>query len=129
SGQRSGPRAGAMAGFAKNLSDAEVKELADYYSGLKQGTWTRFTEAADAPKTMVGRNSQRTLVTDGGMEPLGNRIIEVASDPALVRQMDQPAFRAYVPTGAVTKGLELVTTGGDGKTTSCRACHGDALQG
>jgi cytochrome c553 len=129
SGARGGPRSGAMAGFAKGLTDEEVKELAQYYSGLKQTRWTKFTEAAEAPKTVVLRNSQRTMVQDGGTEPVGNRVIEVTANPALVRQMDLPAFTAYVPPGSVTKGMELVTTGGGGKTTACRACHGDSLRG
>jgi cytochrome c553 len=129
SGQRVGPRSGAMAGFAKGLTDDEVKELAAYYSGLKQTQWTRFTEATEAPKTMVQRNSQRTMVQDGGNEPLGNRVIEVAADPALIRQAERPAFTAYVPPGSVTKGMELVTTGGGGKTTACAGCHGDNLGG
>jgi cytochrome c553 len=78
---------------------------------------------------MVLRNSQRTKVADGGNEQLGARIIEVADDPALVRQMDRPAFTAFVPTGSVTKGMELVNTGGGGKTTACAACHGPDLRG
>jgi cytochrome c553 len=129
SGARGGPRSGAMAGFAKGLTGDEIKELATYYSGLKSSYWTKVTEAAEIPKTMVGRNSQRSKVADGGMEPLGNRVIEVADDPALVRQLDKPAFTAYVPMGSVTKGMDLVTTGGMGKTTACRGCHGDTLQG
>lgn len=129
SGERGGPRAGAMAGFAKNLTDAEVKEIADYYAGLRPGFWTKISEAKEAPKTMVGRNFQRTVVADGGNEDLGNRIIEVAQDQALVRQVNGAApFTAYVPEGSVTKGMALVTTGA-GKTTQCRACHGNDLTG
>lgn len=129
SGARGGPRSGAMAGFAKGLTDDEIKEIAAYYAGLKGSFWTKVTEASEAPKTMVQRNSQRTKVADGGMEPLGARVIEVADDPALVRQMDKPAFTAYVPEGSITKGVALVTTGGGGKTTACVGCHGTNLQG
>src|SRR6266571_3457582 len=35
SGARGGPRSAAMAGFAKNMSDDDIKEVATYYSGLK----------------------------------------------------------------------------------------------
>jgi cytochrome c553 len=127
-GKRTGPRAGAMIGFAKNLSDGEIKEIADYYAGLKPSYWVKITEAKQAPKTMVQRTGARTMVQDGGMEDLGNRIIEVAQNPALVRQMEMPAFTAFVPEGSVTKGMDIVTTGA-GKTTQCRACHGDDLHG
>ena len=60
SGARGGPRSAAMAGFAKNMSDDDIKEVATYYSGLKAAQWTRISESNVAPKTMVGRNSQRT---------------------------------------------------------------------
>ena len=38
-------------------------------------------------------------------------------------------FIAYVPTGSIKKGEALVTTGGNGKTIQCGACHGADLQG
>jgi len=129
SGARGGPRSAAMAGFAKGLSDEEVKEIADYYSGLKAAPWTNISESATTPKTMVGRNSQRTKAPGTEMEPLGSRIIEFANSPAAIRQMEMPAFVAFVPAGSVNSGRGLVTTGGGGKTTACTSCHGANLQG
>ena len=128
-GTRGGPRSAAMITFAKGLSDDEIKEIAGYYSGLKPVQWTRVTETNVAPKTMVGRNSQRTRVEGTDTEQVGNRIIEVASSPAAVRQMAEPAFMAFVPPGALGSGKTLVTTGGGGKTQACTGCHGDKLQG
>jgi cytochrome c553 len=128
-GTRGGPRSAAMITFAKGLSDDEIKEIAAYYSGLKPVQWTRVTETNVAPKTMVGRNSQRTRVEGTDTEQVGNRIIEVASSPAAVRQMAEPAFMAFVPPGALGSGKTLVTTGGGGKTQACTGCHGDKLQG
>ena len=129
SGARGGPRSAAMVTFAKGLSDDEVKEVAAYYAGLKPVQWTRVSETNVAPKTMVGRNSQRTRVEGTDTEQVGNRIIEVASTPAAVRQMAEPAFMAFVPPGALGSGKTLVTTGGAGKTQACTGCHGDKLQG
>ena len=129
SGARGGPRSGAMAGFAKGLSDDEIKQVAAYYAELKPAQWTKVSEANMAPKTMVGRNSQRTKVAGTDTEQVGNRIIEVANTPAAVRQMVEPAFVAYVPPGALGSGKALVTTGGAGKTQACSGCHGAKLQG
>jgi cytochrome c553 len=129
SGARGGPRSGAMATFAKGLSDDEVKEIAAYYAGLKPVQWTRITEANVVPKTVVGRNSQRTRLEGSETEQVGNRIIEFASSPAAVRQMAEPAFVAFAPPGALGNGKNLVTTGGAGKTQACSGCHGDKLQG
>ena len=87
SGARGGPRSGAMAGFAKGLSDDEIKQVAAYYSDLKPAKWTKVSEANMAPKTMVGRNSQRTKVAGTDTEQVGKRIIEVRQQPAAVRRM------------------------------------------
>ena len=118
-----------MAGFAKGLSDAEIKQLAAYYSEIKAAKWTKVSEANMAPKTMVGRNSQRTKVAGTDTEQVGKRIIEVADNPAAVRQMAQPAFVAYVPPGSLNTGKNIVMTGGGGKTQACTGCHGNKLQG
>jgi cytochrome c553 len=128
-GARGGPRSAAMATFAKGLSDEEVKEIATYYAGLKPVQWTRVSESNVAPKTMVGRNSQRTKVEGTDTEQVGNRIIEFASTPAAIRQMAEPAFVAFAPPGALGTGKTLVTTGGAGKTQACTGCHGDKLTG
>jgi len=128
-GARGGPRSAAMAGFAKGLTDDEIKEVAAYYSDLKPAPWTKVSEAAMAPKTMIGRNSQRTKLAGADTEQVGSRIIEVANTPAAVRQMAEPAFVAYVPTGALGNGKTLVTTGAGGKTQACAGCHGAKLHG
>src|SRR5258705_9427313 len=128
SGARGGPRSAAMAGFAKGMTDDDIKQVAAYYSELKPAPWTKVSESAMAPKTMVGRNSQRTKVAGTDTEQVGNRIIEVANNPAAIRQMAEPAFVAYVPTGSLRSGKALVTTGGGRKTQACSGCHGNKLQ-
>ena len=110
-----------MAGFAKGLSDAEIKQVAAYYSELTPAKWTKVSEAAMAPKTMVGRNSQRTKMPGSDMEQVGNRIVEFADNPANVRQMAQPAFVAYVPQGSLASGKTVAA--------QCTTCHGAKLQG
>ena len=129
SGARGGPRSGAMAGFAKGLSDDEIKQIASYYAELQPSKWTKVSEAKDAPKTIVGRNSQRTKMPGSDTEAVGMRIIEVADTPAAIRQMAEPAFVAYVPPGSLNTGKSIATTGGGGKAQACTACHGARLQG
>jgi cytochrome c553 len=128
-GLRGGPRSAAMIGFAKGMTDDEIKEVAAYYASLKPVPWTRISESNVAPKTMVGRNSQRTKVEGSDTEEVGQRVIEFANNPAAVRQMAEPAFIAFVPPGALSSGRTLVTTGAAGKTMECAGCHGDNLQG
>ena len=64
------------------------------------------------------------------MEPIGQRIIEVAEDlPRTSVRDSRSGFIAYVPVGSVRKGEVLVTTGGHGKTAVCATCHGEDLKG
>ncbi len=38
-------------------------------------------------------------------------------------------FTVYAPVGSVDRGEDLATTGGDGRTIECFACHGEGLKG
>ncbi len=127
-GMRGGPRSGAMVGFAKGLTDDEIKQLAAYYAGLKQVRWTNLSESDVVPKTIIGRNSQRARIDGADPEPIGKRIVEFVNNPAAVRQMADPAFIAFVPPGSLALGRTIATTGG-GKAEACTGCHGDKLQG
>jgi cytochrome c553 len=124
SGNRGGPRAGGGA-IARGLSDAEIGEIAKYYAGLSPMRSARIVESVSVPKSMVGRNSQRTRLPGNDMEPLGKRIVELADNPA-VGQTAEPAFVAYVPPGSLAAGETLVK---GSKTEECASCHGDALLG
>jgi cytochrome c553 len=129
SGARKGPRAGAMSGFAKNMTDDDIKEVAAYYSSLKPESWTIVNETDIAPKTIINKLSQRLRVADGGAESVGPRIVEFAQNPAQVRNAQTNAFIAFAPTGSLSRGQALVTTGANGVTTACGTCHGQNLQG
>ena len=81
------------------------------------------------PKTYVGEGSMRFATTDGGTEPIGNRIIELPQDEEGARARNPKAgFIAHVPPGSIAKGQALATTGG-GKTLPCAICHGPGLKG
>ncbi len=66
---------------------------------------------------------------EGGTEPIGNRIIEVAEDFERFEKRDsRTPYIAYVPKGSLRRGALLVASGG-GKTITCAICHGADLQG
>jgi cytochrome c553 len=66
----------------------------------------------------------------GGMEPIGQRIIETPENLERTELRDDTSgFTAYVPVGSLKKGKALVTTGGAGKTMPCATCHGADLKG
>ncbi|PWT80294.1 MAG: cytochrome C [Blastocatellia bacterium] len=129
---KSGARkdAARMNAIAKELSDEEIRQAADWFAKLKPTGWTKVTEAATVPKTFVGQGRMRFVQPGGEMEPIGNRIITVPQDQTKARLRDpHSGFIAYVPVGSIAKGKTLVETGGSGKTIACSTCHGDGLKG
>jgi cytochrome c553 len=119
-----------MNGIAKELSDQEIREAAEWFAALPRGKWVRVVEAAMVPKTFVGQGRMRFIdPKQTGMEPIGNRIIMLPEDQEKARLRDpRSGFVAYVPTGSLSKGRALAN-GGGGKTVACNICHGDGLKG
>ena len=121
-----------MNAIAKDMTDDEIRQAAEWFAGLKPKAWTKVTEAANVPKTFVGQGRMRFVQPGGMMEPIGNRIITVPEDQTRARLRDPhpgAGFIAYAPPGSIAKGKALVETGGGGKTVACSICHGDNLKG
>lgn len=129
---KSGARTDAarMNGIAKAMTDEEAQQAAEWFAAVKAHAWTKVTEVASVPKTIVGQGRMRFLAPGGGTEPIGNRIITVPEDQERARRRDpKSGFVAYVPVGSIARGKAIVETGGSGKTVACAICHGDALKG
>jgi cytochrome c553 len=125
---RMGPPA-AMLAVANAATDDEVRIAAEYFASVPWRPWIRVVETDSVPRTRVA-GSMFVPVDDGGIEPIGRRIVEVPEDRARTELRDAGSgFVAYVPAGSVKRGEALVTTGGDGKTIRCGICHGDDLRG
>jgi cytochrome c553 len=121
---------GVMSAMAKVITDAEIKDAADYFASVKPRTWIRVVETDTVPRSFIGPGNKRLVHPDGGTEPLGNRIIEVPEDEEVVVYRDPSSgFVAYVPKGSIARGRELATTGGGGRIVACGTCHGPTLQG
>ena len=118
-----------MIAIARGMTEAEIKEAAEYYGSMKWTPWIKVVETKMVPKTRIAGGM--FLTEEGGeKEPLGARIIETPENTEgteLLRDA-RSGFFAYVPVGSIKKGEALVTTGG-GKTTACAACHGADLKG
>src|SRR5690348_1947342 len=66
----------AMIGIAKAMTDAEIKEVAEYFGAMPWTPWIKVKETTSVPKTRVAGGL--FLALDGAeTEPLGSRIIEV----------------------------------------------------
>jgi cytochrome c553 len=119
-----------MNAIAKAMSDEEIKQAADWFAAMKPGGWIKVVETDTVPRSYVSvKGRQRLPSPGGGMEPLGDRIIELPQDVARATSRDpHSGFIAYVPVGSIAKGAALVKTGG-GKSIACNICHGDSLEG
>jgi cytochrome c553 len=119
------PRMGppnAMIQDAKAAHDDEIKAAAAYFSSFPFKKWIRVVEAKDVPKSRVAGSMH--VPTNDGMEPLGQRIIELPEDLARTELRDAASgFVAYVPVGSIKKGEALV------KARSCGTCHGSDMKG
>jgi cytochrome c553 len=133
------PNTPIMAGLARAMSDAEMKEAAEYFAAAKWSAWTRVIETDLVPKTRIEGNLFRATET-AMTEPIAGRIIEVPENEEQSELLRNPrsGFIAYVPVGSVKEGETLVKTGGQGivdgkittgRTIACIACHGPDLMG
>jgi cytochrome c553 len=111
--------------IAANLSEEEATEAAKYFSSLKLGSFVKIVETDVVPKTFVS-GGMLAKSPEGGMEPIGHRIIEVPEDLQRAENRDpRTPFIAYVPKGSLQKGKPLVTGG----AMPCITCHGPDLHG
>jgi cytochrome c553 len=117
-----------MIAVAKLVSEEDAKIAAEYFASLKPVPWIRVVETDLVPKTKVG--GWMLIADEGaGTEPIGQRIIEMPENLERTELRDSASgFIAYVPSGSVSKGEELIK-GGAGKTTACAICHGAQLKG
>jgi cytochrome c553 len=113
----------AMAVFAKNMTDDEIRQAAEYFGAIKWTPWIKVIESKTAPKTKV--NNGLFLAEGEEKEPLGNRIVEVPVNAEATEILRDPhsGFNASVPVGSIKKGEALV------KTKQCALCHGEGLKG
>lgn len=118
-----------MLSTSMNVNSEDLQSAARYFSALKYRPWIKVIESDMAPKSEVVIGSMWAAVAGAGMEPLGQRIVEVPADLHLTELRDpRSGFVAYVPPGSIARGEKLSTTG-DGKTLPCVSCHGPDLRG
>lgn len=124
-----GKRYNVMREIAPDVTDEEAWIAAEYFAQLEPVKWVTVIEASLVPETYVGAGNMRHREPDGGMEPIGRRIIEIPEDSHRAELRDSHSgFIAYVPPGSLEAGRALVTTGA-GKTIQCSICHGADLRG
>jgi cytochrome c553 len=125
---RMGPPA-LMLTIGQAATAEESAAAAAYFASFPYKKWIRVVEQNTVPRTRV-QGGMLVPAEGGGTEPIGQRIIEMPEDLERTELRDSASgFVAYVPEGAVKRGQELVTTGGNGRSVACGTCHGADLKG
>jgi cytochrome c553 len=118
-----------MSGIAKAVTDEQAAEAAKYFASLPRRPFGKVMESAEVPRTVLRNGRMRYVAEEGGMEPIGTRVITVPENADRARQRDPySGFITYAPVGSLALGKTLVETGG-GKTIACTVCHGPDLRG
>jgi len=120
-----------MAGNAAGLTEEEMIAAANYFSSIKMTPWIKVVETDTVPKYRNVGGFFYAAVEGNETVPLGHKILEmpVNLEEAEVYRNPRSGWIAYVPTGSIKKGEDLVVRGGAGKTVACAACHGEGLKG
>jgi cytochrome c553 len=119
-----------MNGIAREISDDESREGAEWFASLKPRRNNKVVEADTVPKTFTAQGRMRFVDPAGGTEPTGSRILSVPVDVERARMRDpNTEFVSYVPVGTLARGKTLVETGDGGRTIACGTCHGATMMG
>jgi cytochrome c553 len=123
-----GPQ-GNMIITAKNWSDAELREAADYFTKLKYPGKVKVVETAEVPAHRPNAFVYE-FEKEGAKEAIGDRIIEGPDDFEAFELRDwRTSFTAYVPMGAVARGATLAKGDHAKGLPACEQCHGAGLKG
>ena len=117
-----------MVTATQDLTDAELANIADYFSRLPARSYVRVVEQATAPahETACFTYAPAAASTT---EP-ATSIVEMPTDMSRFELRDpHVAYDAYVPPGSIARGRVLAESGGDGVTQPCATCHGAGLRG
>lgn len=119
-----------MAAMARNLTPAEAKAAAEYFSSISFKPWVKVIESATVPAFTATVNGLFMKAEGNATEPLGRRLIELPIDTYQTNMLRNPraGMEAYAPIGSLERGRRIVTTGGE-RSVECLTCHGKDLRG
>ena len=135
---KSGARTTAMSGWgpftnmhrvADSVTAAEARSAADYFAHIPARRHFAVVERAEIPAVyQVG--FLYAVKKDGGTEPIGGRLIEIADDLERHELRDPKAtYTAFVPPGSMAAGKRIATAKEKAPLRACASCHGPALLG
>jgi cytochrome c553 len=121
------------------MTDAEIRESAEYFAAVRFAPWIRVVETERVPRSKIVTNMFVPIEKEL-TEPIAGRLMEMPEDADATELLRHPhsGFIAYAPPGSVRKGEQLATKAVpiivdgkpvEGQTTACASCHGPDLRG
>lgn len=121
-----GPSALMKAAIA-DLSDQEIAQAAEYFSRATPKSYVRVMEREYVPQHGVACGI--FIPAAGRFTRLGQAILEMPVDTERFERRDpHTIYIAYVPKGSIGRGRKLASSGDNGRTQPCAACHGADLR-
>ncbi len=131
-------RKSAMAGWAPfsgmhrvadSVTMEEARSAARYFAGVPARRHFAVVERAEIPATYQVAYLY-AVKKDGGTEPIGGRLIEIADDLERHELRDPMAtYTAFVPPGSIATGKRIAMAKEKSPFRACASCHGPALLG
>jgi cytochrome c553 len=115
-----------MIGFAKALTPEETRAAAEWFAQQPYPRRMKVIESKTAPKVRLQGGMHMKIPDNegGGMEPIGDHIVEIPDDNLRSEARDtRMGWTAYVPPGTLNKGKQLAAK------NNCSVCHGSNLEG
>ncbi len=118
-----------MENIADSVSDRDLEIAAEYFASIRPKPRVKVLERTEIQRSYQA-NGLSALHPDGGLEPLGNRIVEITEDIERHDLRDpRTGFIAYVPVGSIERGRRIAHATGKDASRACVTCHGDNLLG
>lgn len=115
-----------MISYTKAATPDELKAAAEYFAAQPYPKRIKVIESRTAPKVRLqgGMHMATPASEGGGMEPIGNHLVEVPDDNLRAEARDtRMGWTVYAPMGTLKKGQQLAAK------HQCGVCHGPSLAG
>lgn len=111
---------------AGKATPEELRTIAEFFARQPYPRRLKVVESRTAPKVRLHGVTRMAIpaAEGGGMEPLGDKIVEVPDDNLRAEAYDtRLGWTAYVPPGTLNRGKEVAAK------YQCATCHGPNLEG
>jgi cytochrome c553 len=115
-----------MISYTKAATPEELKAAAEYFASQPYQKRISVIESRTAPKVRLqgGMHMAIPAAEGGGMEPIGDHLVEVPDDNLRAEARDtRMGWTVYAPPGTLKRGQQIAAK------YQCGICHGASMEG